>query len=63
MNTGPMYIHRLHAPEPAMGIRHEFLSKMINKDKYVNLDESLGVFKGIQREVSENLMNCIRLRE
>ena len=44
--------------------RHEFISKMrINKDKHVNLDESLGIFKGIQREMSENLMSCIRLRE
>ena len=35
----------------------------INKDKHVNLDASLGILKGIQRETLENLMNCIRLRE
>ena len=30
---------------------------------HMNSDESLGIFKGMERETSGNLMNGIRLRE
>lgn len=43
--------------------RCEFVSKMRNRDKYINSDYSLGIFKGLGKKILEDMVKGIRLRK